>query len=603
MIDSTIPELPELSAENLAAVMEERIAATRNEAVTIPMLWQGLWRMKIPCGMHLRIATLYIPVNTPQGTSFVLLNVPEGQECGRFLQNSGWLALADAKDLCIFAAEPSAGGWNATDEELTFFTACLKALFDGVYLRGGMSVYVVGYGTAGSVLHRLVMKNPLKIAAASFHNASDIDDGFIEDAESALLEINGNLSGIHLSEIPVPVQIFERKMNATAQKAAAHWLRAIGVDEPEKNAEPSCVYHQEKASVFTPDGCIAQVVVKESCAGCCQSDVTAEIGRFLMRFIRFGKDGPFGNSLLLKPDYTAMGIEYLTFCDENGTVRECLVYVPKTWKDHGKLPLVVALHGAYESVINFFEESLWYKKAEKEGFIVAMPEGVLKPSFEGCSGMAVRAYRSLFEKSETAGRHSDLGFIEQILDRIIEQYPVDETRIYCTGHSMGCMMTSFIGSSRLGRRFAAIAGTSGILDSWDPTGTEIIPVFLTAGQYDLTDYRLEKDTPLTAALDRWLVRDGISSEKTVKTVRINGASDQFIDGRANCSVWTNASGLPLVRYEWIQGKDHMNTPEENARFWDLWFSKWTLDPENGRCFSGIPLEGAKRSDTQGEQNA
>ena len=37
-----ITELPELNQDNLAGIMEERLAAVKTDATVVPMLWQGL---------------------------------------------------------------------------------------------------------------------------------------------------------------------------------------------------------------------------------------------------------------------------------------------------------------------------------------------------------------------------------------------------------------------------------------------------------------------------------------------------------------------------------------------------------------------------------
>ena len=39
--------------------------------------------------------------------------------------------------------------------------------------------------------------------------------------------------------------------------------------------------------------------------------------------------------------------------------------------------MVFAIHGSSESIRNYFEESLLYRKADKEGFILVMPETAL----------------------------------------------------------------------------------------------------------------------------------------------------------------------------------------------------------------------------------
>lgn len=590
MRELLVKKLPRLTAENIDSIMRERIAATKNSFTSIPMLWQGFLEIEVQVGASCRTAKLYIPPNTPQGTTFILMNTPQGKETLTFLNESGWVATANRYRVCIFAAEAGINGWSAPDEELHYFFACMQTLFDGVYFRGGMSVYVVGYGEVGIGLHKTVLASPLKVAAAAFVNASDIDAQYIEEIESRSLDGNGRTYGITLKEIPVPIWIMEKQMNARTQNVVRYWVNAIGAELPTETPAFGKVYAQKKETVCTPDGKIVLVCVKEVQTDCFDVDTTAEICDFLTGYSRYGKLGPFGNSLVRHVADNIPGLEIRYFVDGTDHVRECLIYVPKERRSQGKLPMVFAVHGACESVRNYFEESLWFRKADQEEFIVVMPEATLEPVPKFISDGMTKAYRSLWQLFHTDNKDSDLKFFSQILDKLLADYPVDPRRIYCTGHSMGCMMTNFIGSSKLGSRFAALAATSGVMNSWDDSGSQSVPIWLNMGQYDLWNYDIAKDNEIAQTIDKWLIRNGIAGEEAVKRIRLSGISERYTEEDRNCVLWKNDNGLPLVCYEWIMGKDHMNTPEDNRRFWDQWFSKWVLDENLGRCFEGEPIE-------------
>ena len=87
---------------------------------------------------------------------------------------------------------------------------------------------------------------------------------------------------------------------------------------------------------------------------------------------------------------------------------------------------------------------------------------------------------------------------------------------------------------------------------------------MTMAQYDMWSYDLqEDDTVTTQAVDMWLVRNGLATEETAAEVRKTGAAETYVDGRDNTSVWENDQGIPLFRYAWVTGKDHVNLPAEN----------------------------------------
>ena len=180
-------------------------------------------------------------------------------------------------------------------------------------------------------------------------------------------------------------------------------------------------------------------------------------------------------------------------------------------------------------------------------------------------------------------------YAEDLLDQLIAVYPqVDQGRIYCTGHSMGCMMTHYLGSAEVSHRFAAMGATSGPLMAREETGSQTVPMFMTMAQYDMWSYDLNQDdTMTTQAVDMWLVRNGLADASNVVEVRKTGATETYVEGRYNNSVWENEDGIPLFRYAWVTGKDHVNLPAENQLLWDEWFSQITLDTKTGvRAYQG-----------------
>ena len=114
-------------------------------------------------------------------------------------------------------------------------------------------------------------------------------------------------------------------------------------------------------------------------------------------------------------------------------------------------------------------------------------------------------------------------------------------------------------------------------------------------EYDLWDYDLAGGKEIANTIDHWLVRNGITTEENAAKVRLFGGSEVYTEDRYNGRVWKNRNGVPMICYEWIQGKDHMNTPADTCRIWNLWFSKWELDKEKGRCYEGRPCEKRRMS--------
>ncbi len=95
--------------------------------------------------------------------------------------------------------------------------------------------------------------------------------------------------------------------------------------------------------------------------------------------------------------------------------------------------------------------------ADREGFFVAYPDGTgwgaLPPyswNAQTCCGYAQNA------------KVDDTGFIRQLIDQLLKQYPIDPAKIYAAGISNGGMMTHRL-ACELSDRIAAVAVVSGAL--------------------------------------------------------------------------------------------------------------------------------------------
>lgn len=167
------------------------------------------------------------------------------------------------------------------------------------------------------------------------------------------------------------------------------------------------------------------------------------------------------NAVSWKVDYEEMGVEFRSFTDSQGIDRQYLVYIPEAYRGSGEqLPVVIAYHGASTSMRNFFENTLWYNIADEEGIMLVFPESTLcrcpPPWRQGEANPT--AYRALWQVEDPELRYTDVVYAEDLLDQLIAVYPqVDQGRIYCTGHSMGCMMTHYLAVPRSPTASAAMA--------------------------------------------------------------------------------------------------------------------------------------------------
>jgi poly(3-hydroxybutyrate) depolymerase len=187
---------------------------------------------------------------------------------------------------------------------------------------------------------------------------------------------------------------------------------------------------------------------------------------------------------------------------------------------------------------NFFENTLWYNIADRDGIMLVFPESSLIP-VPGTLGGGEKnptAYRALWTIEDPSLKLTDYVYGKELLDHIEKTYPnnADTGRMYCTGHSMGCMMTHYLGSTDVSHRYAAMGATSGPLMAKEDTGSQKVPMLHTMAEYDMWSYDLSQDSSMVInAANMWLTRNGLATAENVDAVRRAGYAATTTSGRWN----------------------------------------------------------------------
>ncbi|QDU61106.1 Oxidized polyvinyl alcohol hydrolase precursor [Planctomycetes bacterium Pan216] len=200
----------------------------------------------------------------------------------------------------------------------------------------------------------------------------------------------------------------------------------------------------------------------------------------------------------------------------DGRKRFALVHVPPQAKKGQPLPLVLAFHGAATNAHIMANLTEFNAKADKEGFIVAYPNGTGRTPWVG----TWNAGRCCGHASKEG--IDDVGFVETLLDRLAQRVSVDPRRIYATGISNGAMM-SYRLACELPERIAAIAPVSGpIVTDECPPGRPV-PVMHFHGTkdhfapYDVSKNKLSRLAGLRSVDDTialWVERNDCERKPT-----------------------------------------------------------------------------------------
>lgn len=247
-------------------------------------------------------------------------------------------------------------------------------------------------------------------------------------------------------------------------------------------------------------------------------------------------------------------------------------YVPESYDDSKKVPLVVSNHGGLMTGWAQAVYSSWTILAEKEGFICVFPNAHAMKMWT-IQGMSDRKRRNpdlIFPMPmdpEDYHDNHDMNFLKALISKMQEKYNIDAGRIYMHGMSMGHVMTDQF-SRYYGDLLAGAAG-SGAAPSvdqlYDESGTiqnwgGALPMWIShpeknsmdgPGVNELTVHRMGRKY--------WSEVNGISC---APRIRITGEDNfAFYSGEKADMVYLD-----------IKNRDHGQALDEAFYYWNYLFS-------------------------------
>jgi polyhydroxybutyrate depolymerase len=159
-----------------------------------------------------------------------------------------------------------------------------------------------------------------------------------------------------------------------------------------------------------------------------------------------------GCTPVLKQNHLKSGLSYTRHLNirYNGLKRSYRLHVPARWEPSKTLPLVVVIHGAFETARSMEKQTGFSDLADTENFFVLYPNGI-----------GIFGWLQHWNAGHCCGKAAsddvdDVGFIEQAIEDACRIVNVDRGRIYMVGFSNGGMLTHRFGSEH-SNRLAAIA--------------------------------------------------------------------------------------------------------------------------------------------------
>ena len=148
------------------------------------------------------------------------------------------------------------------------------------------------------------------------------------------------------------------------------------------------------------------------------------------------------------------GLQTKTLTHDNVN-RNYLVYIPDSYDSEIDYPLIFVFHGFGGIATQFINNADMRDLAESNNFIVVYPQGL---DLGGTGSHWNCSNPSADNKSDV----DDIGFIENLIDQLILDYPViDSKRIYAAGYSNGGFMSYYLACNS--KKFAAIGSVAGTM--------------------------------------------------------------------------------------------------------------------------------------------
>lgn len=214
----------------------------------------------------------------------------------------------------------------------------------------------------------------------------------------------------------------------------------------------------------------------------------------------------------------------------NGQVRSFILRKPEMISGNSqKYPLVIALHGGGGNAQNAQNMMGWTELGQREGFIVAYPNGTGRRENVFLTFNAKHCCHHAMQTNV-----DDVAFISALIDKLVRDENIDPRRVYVTGMSNGAMMAHRLGAE-LSEKITAIAPVVGTIFGDEQIPRSKVSAIIINGALDenvppaggVTGSRNRAswdDTPMLPTFAQssfWARVNGCTNPQTIETVAVN----------------------------------------------------------------------------------
>jgi polyhydroxybutyrate depolymerase len=228
--------------------------------------------------------------------------------------------------------------------------------------------------------------------------------------------------------------------------------------------------------------------------------------------------------------------------DLGESTRKYLLNLPPTYDAGSNFPLVVALHGFGGTASQMEQDYKLTAKSNQAQFVIVYPEGT-----KSNGPLKLQSWNAGTCCDDAANQNvDDVGFISQLIQKLVQQFKINPKKVYVTGMSNGAMMTYRL-ACEIPSQIAAIAPVSGTLLTRQPCQpSRPVPVLHIHSAIDtkvpykggvgLANYYFP---PVDSALHVWAAINGCSTSPRVVFDSTLYTKSQYVSCAAGTTVELN----------------------------------------------------------------
>ncbi|MCT2564120.1 T9SS type A sorting domain-containing protein [Chryseobacterium herbae] len=281
-----------------------------------------------------------------------------------------------------------------------------------------------------------------------------------------------------------------------------------------------------------------------------------------------------------------------TFQHASG-LREYSIYVPSNYNSQNPASLVITLHGLGDTMANFRNIG-FADLAETQNIIVICPQAISDPllgtAWNSGAGYAIYTPNASVD---------DIGFISALIDKVKQDYSINNNKVFACGFSMGGFMTerlALVLNDKI-KVFASVAGTFGNAILPVAQGTPGRPVSI-AHFHGTTDATIgytnnNFGNSVDQLISYWKTNNS-SNSSPVYTALANTANDGYTVDHYRYTSPVNSSVIELFKvnnagHTWLNSQNDISYTQKIWEFFTQNSSLAVSDVPSPVTFSVSPV--------------